>query len=83
MLATASRNPASKEKFEILGTLSVAGQPFCAPMLADLQANITDQPLVQSTLEAIWVRPKIRCEVSYEEHGEEKTPSNIRLQKLY
>lgn len=83
VLATASRNPASKEKFEILGTLSVAGQPFCAPMLADLQANITGQPLVQSTLEAIWVRPKIRCEVSYEEHGEEKTPSNIRLQKLY
>ncbi|MEZ6079318.1 MAG: hypothetical protein R3C56_27715 [Pirellulaceae bacterium] len=82
VVATASRFNNSRSKFEILGTISVAGTDYAAELMQQLQGTQQASPFVDSRLPAVWVKPRVRCEVEYREQGANRQPINLALKDV-
>ena len=82
VVATASRFNNSRSKFEILGTVSVAGTDYAAELMQKLQGTQQATPFVDSRLPAVWVKPRVRCEVDYQEQGANRQPNNLSLKDV-
>ncbi len=82
VLATASRFNNSRNKFEILGSVSVQGTPEAISLMKKLRGSETKEPLVDSQLAAVWVKPSARCEIDFNEHGENRQPVNLKLKRM-
>ncbi len=82
VVATASRFNNSRSKFEILGTISVAGTNYAAKLMQQLQGTQQATPFVDSRLPAVWVKPRVRCEVAYREQGANRQPINLALKDV-
>lgn len=84
VVATKNRNPLSDAKWEVLGSVQVSDEDLAQKLLARLIPQQTKKAFVESHYEANWVKPKIRCEVTYqEEDDEEKSPRNVILTKIW
>ncbi|MCA9131632.1 MAG: hypothetical protein KDA45_00685 [Planctomycetales bacterium] len=83
VVATASRTATSSQPLEVLGVVPVAGQPYAAKMLQQLQESIRPTPFVGCKLEAQWVEPQIRCEVTYMESDQDQQAVDLELKKLF
>jgi hypothetical protein len=83
VLATANRNPLIERKIEVLGVLTIENPDLSKVLLQRLWPTQQDRPVAESDLQAFWVKPSIRCEVSYLEVGKEKQPTNLKLQRMY
>lgn len=83
VVATASRFNNSRSKFEILGSVSVQGTPQAERLMNELRATECTQPFVESHLPAVWVEPKLRCEIDFNEFGANRQPVNLKLKSLF
>ncbi len=83
VVATASRFNNSRSKFEILGSVSVSGTPEAALLMNKLRGTERAQPFVESHIPAVWVEPKVRCEIDFNEHGANRQPVNLKLNRLF
>lgn len=84
IVATKNRNPISNAKWEVLGSVAVSDEAQGQYLFAQLSQKITQKPFVESKYSANWVKPSVKCEVSFEEKDdEEHTPENVKLTKLW
>ncbi len=83
VVATASRFNNSRSKFEILGSISVQGTPQAEQLMNRLRGTERAEPFVESHISAVWVEPKVRCEIDFNEHGANRQPVNLKLKNLY
>ncbi len=83
VLATASRFNNSRSKFEILGSVSVQGTPHAKQLMNRLRGTERAEPFVESHIPAVWVEPKVRCEIDFNEHGANRQPVNLKLKNLF
>lgn len=83
VVATASRFNNSRSKFEILGSVSVQGTPQAEQLMNRLRGTERAQPFVESHISAVWVEPKVRCEIDFNEHGANRQPVNLKLKSLF
>jgi hypothetical protein len=83
VLAAANRNPLIDRKIEVLGVMPIEDPQLSRILLQRLWPTQQDKPVAESDLRALWVKPSVRCEVSYLEIGKDKEPTNLKLQRMY
>lgn len=83
IVATADLNPLSSEKWRVLGSVPIIDEEVGVQLYSELSPKHTANPITQTTHRATWVKPSVRCEVSYQERGEQREPYALELKQLF
>ena len=83
VVATANLNPLSTEKWRVLGTVPIVDEQQGIDMYNELTSRRIADPITETHIQATWVKPSIKCEVSFQERGEDNEPVGLELKKVF
>ena len=83
VVATANMNPLSSEKWRVLGTVPIMDETLGEEMYRELSGREIGKPITPTEYRATWVRPSIKCEVSFQERPEDQQPYGIELKQIF